>query len=154
MTFTKLEPQGHEGKTNVWLTPRWILNELGEFDLDPCAHQGWPTAYDHFYENGLLEDWYGRVWLNPPYGRNVGQWLNKLELHGNGIALIFARTDTSWFQSLSFEAANFVKGRIKFLNQDLKESTNAGVPSVLLAWGEENIEAIKNIKGIILRRDK
>lgn len=154
MSFTNLDPQGHEGKTNVWLTPKWILNKLGTFDLDPCAHSGWITAENHFYDNGLEREWHGRVWLNPPYGRDIGRWLQKLQTHGNGIALVFARTDTSWFQTLNFHSANFIKGRIKFLRADQSEATNAGTPNVLLAWGETNSDAINKINGVIVTREK
>jgi hypothetical protein len=152
VSFVAVDPQGHEGQTNVWLTPRWILSALGDFNLDPAAHESWPTADEHLYEFGLEEEWHGRVWLNPPYGRNIGQWLLKLQKHGNGIALVFARTDTSWFQSLEWDAANFMKGRIKFLRPSGKEETNAGTPNVLLAWGKENVKALKNVPGIICFR--
>lgn len=67
--FVSTDPPNHKGKTNVWLTPRVILDKLGEFDLDPCAHSGWKTAKNHFFQNGLDNDWKGRVWLNPPYGK-------------------------------------------------------------------------------------
>ena|ERR1700677_2100836 len=149
-SFTAVDPQGHEGKTNVWLTPRWILTALGRFDLDPCAHPTWATALQSYYENGLEQDWFGRVWLNPPYGKNIGQWLKRMEIHGDGIALVFARTDTKWFQELQFDAANFMKGRVRFLRPDGTEDTNAGTPSMLLAWGENNVRALKKIPGIIL----
>lgn len=152
MSFTKLDPQSHEGETNIWLTPRWILDALGSFDLDPAGYENWATADKHFFTSGLELTWFGRVWLNPPYGREVGCWLKKLESHGNGIALVFARTDTSWFQSLNWDAANFIKGRIKFLRPDLTEATNAGTPNVLLAFGSENVKAIKQIPGVIVIR--
>lgn len=151
MGFTKLDPQGHEGKTNVWLTPRWILDALGRFDLDPCAHESWETAKRHMYIRGLDNEWDGRVWLNPPYGRQIGHWLKRMEAHGNGVALVFARTDTIWFQGLKFDAANFMRGRIRFLKPDLTEATNAGTPNVLFAWGKHNVEAISKIPGKILK---
>jgi len=81
-----------------WLTPPEILAALGHFDLDPCAPiiRPWPTATNHYTieDNGLIQPWEGRVWLNPPYGKYVWKWLDKLSKHKSGIALIFARTGT------------------------------------------------------------
>jgi hypothetical protein len=149
--FTKTDNPGHEGKTNVWLTPRSILDRLGNFDLDPCAARGWPTALDHYYDHGLEREWTGRIWCNPPYGKHTKDWLDKMMDHGNGIALVFARTDTKWFQSLRFDAINFISGRVTFLKPDLSTDTNAGAPSCLIAWGNENIAAIKNVKGMVFK---
>ena len=88
-------------KNDEWLTPPHILQALGEFDLDPCAPivRPWETAKNHFTINddGLKQKWFGRVWCNPPYGLEAAIWLNKLAEHGNGIALIFARTETKMF---------------------------------------------------------
>jgi len=149
-SFTATDPGGsHEGKTNTWLTPRSVLNRLGKFDLDPCGFQGWDTARKHYYENGLEQKWSGRIWLNPPYGRTIIHWLKKLQDHGNGVALIFVRTDTKWFQSLEFDSMNLIKGRIAFLNKNKIPQGNAGTPSCLLAWGSQNMESIENIDGRI-----
>ena len=60
--------QSADWKKDEWLTPRWILNRLGEFDLDPCApiNRPWDTAKRHFtiYDNGLMKDWgwKQRIW--------------------------------------------------------------------------------------------
>lgn len=74
-----------------WLTPPHIMAALGEFDLDPCApiNRPWPTATTHFtvVDDGLNSDWEGRVFCNPPYGRETQKWLNKCAEHGNCIAL-------------------------------------------------------------------
>ena len=79
-----------------WLTPPYIVEALGEFDLDPCSpiNRPWDTATRHYdeWDDGLNKPWWGRVWCNPPYGREAEMWLKKLAGHGNGIALIFART--------------------------------------------------------------
>jgi hypothetical protein len=65
-----------EGKTvtgkDEWLTPPGLIRGLGEFDLDPCSpiKRPWNTAKHHYSidDNGLQKKWFGRVWLNPPYG--------------------------------------------------------------------------------------
>lgn len=53
-----------------WLTPPEIIRSLGEFDLDPCSpiNRPWDTALNHYtiIDNGLKQQWYGRVWCNPP----------------------------------------------------------------------------------------
>lgn len=156
-SFVSTDPVSHKGATNIWLTPKWILDALGEFDLDPCAApdpRPFATAKRMIAEadaDGLSADWEGRVWLNPPYGKHLGPWLNKLRTHGNGIALVFARTETNWLQPIMESAGIFfMKGRIKFLRPDGREETNAGAPSILIPFGRKNIAAIlaSDIKGV------
>lgn len=154
MSFVACDPASHKGKTNTWLTPKWIIDALGPFDLDPCGHPGHRTAERLIClpEDGLIQHWQGRVWLNPPYGKHAGDWLKKLIQHGNGIALVFARTDTEWLQSIiKFTPIFFIKGRIKFLRDDGSEATNSGAPNILLPFGEKNIDAIlrSGIKGVM-----
>jgi hypothetical protein len=88
-------------KSDEWLTPPEIMAKLGSFDLDPCApvRRPWDTALWHYDVNddGLSMPWHGRVWLNPPFGREAVKWLRRLKDHGNGIALIPARTETAMF---------------------------------------------------------
>ena len=90
-----------QGQTDCWLTPPEIIDALGPFDLDPCAAPGqpWTTAKHHYAppQDGLQLPWFGRIWLNPPYGQQTGLWLDRLSRHGNGIALVFARTETAMF---------------------------------------------------------
>lgn len=108
-----------------WLTPPHLLRKLGVFDLDPCSPVGrpWDTAKHHFtiLDDGLKKDWFGRVWLNPPYGNLTARWMERLAAHGNGIALIFARTETATFFPWVWEHASailFVKGRICFYTKE------------------------------------
>jgi hypothetical protein len=132
------------GSSVEWYTPPEVFEALGiEFDLDPAAPPGgvpWVPAARHFSQadNGLSQPWTGRVWLNPPYGRGVGRWLERLAAHGDGLALVFARTDTAWFHR-AFAAATavcFIKGRLRFISGDgVVASGAAGAPSILLAYG-------------------
>ncbi len=80
--------QSHRAGTTTWLTPPHVIAALGPFDLDPCAHVGWPTAKAGIYlpRDGLTTPWSGRVWLNPPYGAEVWRWLARLAEHGRGTA--------------------------------------------------------------------
>lgn len=148
------------GVNQEWLTPPEIISSLGEFDLDPCAPvvRPWPTAKHHYTieDDGLKQPWpeHWRVFLNPPYDRRViGEWLKKMALHGNGISLIFARSDTKVFQQWIFGYASsilFMEGRITFHKvSGEKGNFSGGAPSVLVAYGERNCQALSEsgIKG-------
>jgi DNA N-6-adenine-methyltransferase (Dam) len=132
------------GRSVEWYTPPEVFEALGiEFDLDPAAPPGgvpWVPAARHFCraDDGLSQPWRGRVWLNPPYGRDVGRWLERLASHGDGLALVFARTDTDWFHK-AFALATavcFIKGRLRFVSGDGNIAPSAaGAPSMVLAYG-------------------
>jgi hypothetical protein len=142
-----------------WLTPPDLVKKLGDFDLDPCCPINAPFlhAKNNFttLEDGLSQDWYGRVYLNPPYGRGMDLWIEKLKLYGNGIALIFARTETKCFFKHIWNDADallFVKGRIKFYHVSGLQAGSSGAPSVFIAYGKENVKALRNsgIEGRLL----
>lgn len=147
--------------TDIWLTPPHLLEALGDFDLDPCASEDrpWDTAKKHYTikDDGLIQEWSGRVWCNPPYGLKMGPFLSKLAAHpGGGIALIFARTETRAFFDYVWDKATailFIKGRLKFHKSDGEMGGTAGSPSVLIAYGEEEAEVLKHcgIQGKYLR---
>ena len=126
----------NQGATDIWLTPLNIINTLGPFDLDPCGESHHPTANTIYTQGGLEREWFGRVWLNPPYSA-VETWLNKLIEHGNGIALVFARLDTKWAQAIIPHTSSvfFPKGRLCFLTKELTTKGNAGAPSMFLSFG-------------------
>ena len=143
-----------------WLTPPFIVQALGDFDLDPCSpiNRPWDTAKLHYNINddGLSKEWNGRVWCNPPYGLECAKWLEKLADHNNGIALIFARTETKMFFKHVWNKADailFLEGRLFFhhVNGEVAKA-NAGAPSCLVAYGQNNVEILKNcgIKGKFL----
>lgn len=144
--MSKTKAWSHENRTDgkdEWLTPFYIIAALGPFDLDPCApiNRPWPTAHNHYtvVDNGLLKEWRGFVWCNPPYN-NVGTWLGRMAEHSNGIALTFARTDTVAFHRHVFPKAHalyFLKGRLSFHHVDGTKGGTAGAASVLIAYGEE-----------------
>lgn len=160
MSFFALDSVTHEGKSNTWFTPREIVAALGEFDLDPCTQTFRPfdTAKAHICEDvgqcGLSSPWSGRVWLNPPYGKKVSEWLDKLRVHGNGVALVFARVETDWGQRSvgAADAVNFLRGRLAFIRASGKAETNAGTGSLLLAFGSQNVAAIKKLPGVVFER--
>lgn len=137
---------GHQGPMlkDEWLTPPEIIEALGYFDLDPCApvNRPWPTAETHFTieDDGLRQKWFGRVWLNPPYGPHTAVWLEKLANHGEGIALVFARTETEAWHAHVWPKAwgvMFLRGRLHFHHVTGKRTRqNAGAPSALIAYGQ------------------
>ncbi|WP_060873865.1 DNA N-6-adenine-methyltransferase [Myroides odoratus] len=145
--------QAPEGKNDEWLTPPEILEKLGEFDLDPCSpiKRPWHTAKKHLtiQDDGLQQNWEGRVWLNPPYNRyHIHKWLKKMADHKNGICLMFARTETTYFQDLVFNYAHsifFLKGRLTFYDvKGKKAKANGGAPSVLISYTENDTNTIIN----------
>lgn len=97
-------------------------------------------------EDGLKQPWHGRVWLNPPFGRQWPLWVEKLINHGNGIALLHARTETEPFFNLCWRRADaifFLEGRIHFHRPNGKRArANSGAPIALVAFGSNNVDAI------------
>jgi len=113
-------------KTNEWSTPQDFYDELNKefnFTLDPCCTKK-TAKCDKFYteeEDGLTQSWDGEVvFMNPPYGRVIGQWIKKASEIKNGIVvcLIPSRTDTRYFHDYLYKKKNvklrFLKGRLKF----------------------------------------
>jgi hypothetical protein len=139
-------------KNDEWLTPPEILDKLGAFDLDPCAPEldvrPWSTARHHYTKSmdGLSLMWNGRVWLNPPFGREAIKWLRKLAAHGNGVALVPARTETAMFYECVWNVADavcFLKGRPHFHYVDGRRAdANSGAPICLVAYGRDNVDAL------------
>lgn len=133
-----------------WLTPPDIISALGTFDLDPCAPvvRPWEMAAKHYTveDDGLSQPWFGRVWLNPPYGRETFKWMERLADHKNGIALIFARTETQGFHAQIWNRAHsvfFFRGRLSFHFVDGRKGNTANAPSCLVSYNEMNTQSIK-----------
>lgn len=146
--------QSSNMKNDEWLTPPEIIRSLGLFDLDPCSPiiRPWQTASNHFTisDNGLDLPWHGRVWLNPPFGREAVKWLRRLVAHGNGIALVPARTETAMFYECVWGVADailFIKGRPHFHYVDGNRAPfNSGAPIVLVAYGHQNVTSLRASK--------
>lgn len=157
MTFFSCDSVTHKGKSDTWFTPKYFFDALGKFDLDPCTQSFRPfdTAAYHYEEDrgddGLKEKWFGRVWLNPPYGKNTRHWLNRLREHGNGIALVFTAFETSWGQDHAKTADGIflLAGRVSFIDENGKARNNAGKGSCLIVYGKENLQI--NMKGLLVR---
>lgn len=113
--------------SDQWATPKYIFDELNkefDFTLDPCADAKNHKCEKFFTknENGLIQDWGGmRLFCNPPYGREIYQWVEKSYQEGHKentlvVLLVPARTDTKWFQDFVYHRSEirFLKGRLKF----------------------------------------
>jgi len=127
-------------KTDLWETPQWLFDQLDEefhFTLDVAALPS-NTKCRRFFtpeENGLSKKWIGTCWLNPPYGREIGNWIKKAwEESQTGVTIVCllpARTDTSWFQDYAMRGeVRFLRGRLKFSNS----KNSAPFPSAIVIF--------------------
>lgn len=166
--------------TDTWLTPPELIwgspkdgySGLGPFDLDPCTPEEgmpWPTASQMLKpsDDGLATPWPedAFVYMNPPFGRGQDAWMKKMANHpGGGIALVFARTETRWFQTFVINHPNvsalvFQQGRLKFhrANGEVGNAPPAG--PAWIAYGDEGARRLKHavkdglIRGTCLELD-
>jgi hypothetical protein len=151
-------------KSVEWYTPAWIFDELGiSFDLDPSSPHDMatvvPAAVKYtVFDDGLKKPWFGRVWMNPPYGAETTLWMRRFIEHGNGLALVFSRTDTTWCQEAMQKASAmlFVSGRIEFVpgKENEHKKSRCGAGTVMFAFGLECATALKKIaaRGVFIER--
>lgn len=106
-----------------WATPQWLFDELDRefhFTLDVCATADNAKCKRFFTkkQDALLQDWSGETcWMNPPYGRTMGQWMEKAALSNTiVVCLLPVRTDTKWFHRWVYGKAEtrFIEGRLIF----------------------------------------
>lgn len=125
-----------------WETPQDLYNKLNEefnFDLDPCANSENAKCPVYFSENenGLKKKWFGNVFMNPPYGRKMGEWIEKAYLESlkgvTVVCLLPSRTDTIWWHDFIMRASEirFIKGRLKF---GKNPNSRATFPSVVVIF--------------------
>jgi hypothetical protein len=136
----------NRGRSVEWETPPEILADLGPFDDDPAR----PGCND-----GLIRAWQGLVWLNPPYP--PWAWLERLARHGQGIALIFARTETRGFVAWVWGQADallFLAGPPHFYQHGLRARGNSGGPVVLVAYGAMAVHRLRasGLRGAFVER--
>lgn len=153
------------GRNPEWYTPPNIFDALGEtFDLDPCS-PGRDKCFvpaDRAYtvsDDGLTQSWDGFVWLNPPYGRGMQPWVERMLNHNNGIMLVLARTDSRWFQRAAQQASSIclMASRVRFYVESTvtQSSNNAGTGSVLFGFGARADRALERAGlGVVLQQAK
>ena len=127
-------------ESDMWETPNGLFDSLnGEFrfTLDVCAIPENAKCIKFFSpeDDGLVQCWQGSVWMNPPYGREIGKWVRKAWESGrNGtvvVCLVPARTDTAWWHDYIMQGeVRFLRGRLKFGGY----KNNAPFPSAVVIF--------------------
>ena len=127
--------------TDMWATPQDffdVINKEFNFTVDVCATAE-NTKCGLFFtpeQDGLKQKWEGICYMNPPYGRSIGKWIQKAYNSSKEgavvVGLLPARTDTKWFHEYIYNKAEirFIKGRLKF--GGCKNS--APFPSMVVIW--------------------
>ncbi len=138
---------------NVWYTPKKYIhsarNVLKTIDLDPASNeeankQVGATVYFDESTDGLSQEWSGRIWLNPPYGRMAADFVSKLVDEykiGNvsqAILLINSNTtDTIWFKPLWDHTLCFTDHRINFLSPNNTDASGSTHGSLFIYFGND-----------------
>jgi len=140
------EPYWAQSKSVEWYTPKSIFDALNtQFDLDVCSpgsEKCHTPAKLHIVPpiDSLAINWHGFVWMNPPFGRNNGEWFQKFAKHGNGIALLpLTITSTKKYQSIVkyIDCMLLVEGRPKFTNEHGVEPTSPPSGIMLIGIGQK-----------------
>lgn len=131
-------------KNMNWCTPQDFFDEINNefhFVLDAAASDKSAKCAKYFTPeiDGLKQNWDvgGAVFCNPPYGREIGKWVQKAyEEAKNGIKIVLlipARTDTKWFHDYIYGKAEirFLRGHLKFTDEEGNAENNAPFPSIL-----------------------
>ena len=139
-------------KDQTWETPLELFNRLDKefnFTLDPCCTEETAKCKKYYTptENGLIQDWQNEiVFMNPPYGREISDWLKKAyeeSLKGTlVVCLIPSRTDTKYWHDYCMKASEirFIKGRLKFGNS----KNSAPFPSAIVVFNNNKELKIKS----------
>jgi phage N-6-adenine-methyltransferase len=128
-------------RSHQWETPKWLFDLLDaefNFERDVCATRLNAKCSEFFSPevDGLKQHWQGVCWMNPPYGREIGRWVEKAyrsSLSGaTVVALLPARVETSWWFNFVLKAQEirFVKGRLRFG----KAQSSAPFPSAIVIF--------------------
>jgi len=131
-------------ETDQWSTPQEYFDDISKeftFTTDVCASAENAKVLHYFTraDNGLIQDWNGVCWMNPPYGRVIGKWVKKAYESSMGsatvVGLLPARTDTKWFHEYIYGKSEirFIKGRLRFGGC----KNPAPFPSMLVIWKKE-----------------
>ena len=124
--------------TDLWETPQDFFDKLNRefrFETDVCALPQNAKCEKYFTpeQDGLKQEWTGVCWCNPPYGRQIGKWVEKeAKSDATVVMLLPARTDTKWFHDwiLPYAEIRFVRGRLKFGGAE----NSAPFPSVIAIY--------------------
>jgi len=129
----------------TWETPQDFFDTLNKefnFTLDPCCVPETAKCEKYYTpkENGLIQDWSGeRVFVNPPYGREIVTWVKKAHEEAQKgtliVMLLPVRTSTRWFHNWIYGYAKIrlIRGRLNFL-LNKEDKGNAPFPSMLVIF--------------------
>lgn len=175
MTSTNTFQALTSSKSNDWYTPEYLIKNvkevLGRIDIDPASNytaNKWIDARLIYTkdDNGFTKSWYGKLFLNPPYGQaskkigNYGSsaWLLKAYaeyLRGNVTeAIIVARGDSAGLKQLMRVAVFCEADRISFVSGDSIDRPNAPVPGTKIFYLGKHPEVFKHHfdkHGIVLK---
>ena len=137
-------------RCDEWSTPSDFFAELDEifhFDLDACAGAENAKCGRYFTkeQDSLTQRWHGTVWMNPPYGRQIGAFMRKAyeeSQHGaTVVCLVPSRTDTAWWHRYAKRGqVVFLRGRLRFGGS----KSSAPFPSaIVIFWGGRLGEALR-----------
>ena len=129
-------------KTDLWGTPQDLFDKLDaefHFDLDVCAMPENAKCEQYYTpeQDGLVQEWTGTCWCNPPYGRQIGKWVKKASECGTTVAMLIpARTDTKWFHDYIYGKAEvrFLRGRLHFVSAGGEVMDAAPFPSMVVVF--------------------
>ncbi len=150
----------------TWETPAdlfAVLDKEFRFELDVCAQPATAKCGHYFTPeiNGLAQVWQGVCFMNPPYGRQIGHWMQKAYESANAglatvVCLVPARTDTRWWWDYAQHGeVRFLPGRLKFGNAasgapfpSVVVIFHAGLPELGRAWHWDWRADTQSIKGL------
>lgn len=140
------------GISDEWYTPAYIFSALGcAFDLDvahPKTSRTHVPCRQFISANSLEQNWFGFVWMNPPFGsrNSLEIWLDKFFSHGNGVALTPDRTSCPWWQMANrkADAVLFINGKVKFERPDGSIGKSPSNGTTLFASGPKAMRALLN----------
>jgi hypothetical protein len=142
---TKKQKRGKEKSNNSWCTPESLLVLIreffgGEIDLDPCSNEHATVHAKTEYRlptDGLAAPWFGKVFVNPPYGKdterktNLDHWVRRCvrahqQEHAEVITLIPASPETQRWHKYIFPTATafcYPEGRVEFVEPPPERKT-------------------------------
>ena len=138
--------------TDLWETHQGFFDRLNRefnFSTDVCATDDNHKCQKYYTKetNGLQQEWAGVCWMNPPYGREIGKWIEKAyKSNAVVVCLVPARTDTRWWHEFCMKSKEIrlVQGRLKFGGS----KNSAPFPSAVVIFdsnyhGETKLSAMK-----------
>lgn len=142
----------HSSKSVEWYTPAKYIHAVHEvmdwINLDPasCEEANTIVRAQHYFSlehSGLKVDWYGKVYLNPPYGGETKLWVDRLIYFFTGykvteaILLVNATPDRSWFNQLWTFPICFTDHRIRFISGEGQQVSRPTHGNAFVYFGKQ-----------------